>query len=221
MQLTLEQLLSVVGPLDDAPGFDTARERFRRFISRHITDLATTRQLIDQCLRLPGVQSHRALADLVLCLGKFLDFEIVFGHYDRAPGSVSGTWRARRQLFVDVMVWTDQTPTLDVTQLADSLSAEEPSNDGERRVGLGIVTPLFPSATRLGELKDQRGRVPLYTLSLRLLLQLTEMAADRRVSQSFVVALLSRNPMLDELVEGIDLLLKKPAGKSASADDGN
>ena len=105
-------------------------------------------------------------------------------------------------------MWTDQTPSVDIAQLANGPSSKATANhDGdESRVGLGIVTPLFPSATRLGDQKGQSGVVPMFTLSLRWLLQLTEMVVEGRVSPSFVVALLSRSPTLDELVEGLGLL---------------
>ena len=121
MQLTLEQLLSVVGTLDDQPGFDTPRERFRRFITKRVTDFATARQLVEQCVSLPGTQAHRALQDLVFCLGRFLELEVVFGPYERSSLVDAGGWRARRQLFIHVVVWTDQTPSVDIAQLADGI----------------------------------------------------------------------------------------------------
>ena len=216
MQLTLEQLLAVVGSLDDTPGFDTPRERFRRFITKRIVDFATARQLVEQCVHLPGVQSHRALDDLVISLGRFLELEVVFGSYQPSSIRSSSGWRARRQLFIHVAVWTDQTQATDIARLTTSTSAQEHSNgdEGESHVGLGIMTPLFPTATRLADLKNDHPVVPLYTLSLRLLLQLTEMVVERRVSQSFVLALLTRSPMLDELVGELEGLL---SARSAAA----
>lgn len=222
MQLTLEQLLSVVGSLDDSPGFDTARERLRRFITKRIATFAELRQLIEQCLQLPGMQSHRALEDLVLTVGRFLDFEVVFGPYDRTSILTAGGWRARRQLFIHVAVWTSHTPTVDLAQLTSGHAKEEGKNagDGELRVGLGIVTPLFPAATRLRDFADSPTEIPVYALSLNWLLQLTEMVVQGRVNQSFIVALLTRTPMLDDLVSGLDALLNAPtaSGERSSAE---
>lgn len=218
MQLTLEQLLSVVGSLDDSPGFDTARERFRRFITKRIATFAELRQLIEQGLQLPGTQSHRALEDLVLTVGRFLDFEVVFGPYDRTSILASGGWRARRQLFIHVAVWTSQTPTIDLAQLTSGHPKEGQASagEGELRVGLGIVTPLFPAATRLRDLTDNPTEIPVFALSLNWLLQLTDMVVQGRVNQSFIVALLARTPMLDDLVSGLDALLNTSSAPSSS-----
>jgi len=209
VQLTLEQLLSVVGLLDDAPGFDTPRERFRRFVTKRVADFATARQLVEQCIHLPGGQSHRALEDLVISLGRFLELEVVFGSYQHSSILAAGGWRARRQVFIHVAVWTDQTPATEIARLTNGTAPHEPftEQEGESHVGLGILTPLFPAATRLGDLKNSRGDLPLYTLSLRLLLQLTEMVVEKRVSQSFALALFTRSPMLDELVGELEILL--------------
>jgi len=216
VQLTLEQLLSVVGSLDDSPGFDTARERFRRFITKRIATFAELRQLIEQGLQLPGTQSHRALEDLVLTVGRFLDFEVAFGPYDRTSILASGGWRARRQLFIHVAVWTSQTPTIDLAQLTSGhpKDGQTGAGEGELRVGLGIVTPLFPAATRLRDLTGNPTEIPVYALSLNWLLQLTEMVVQGRVNQSFIVALLTRTPMLDDLVSGLDALMNAPTAPS-------
>ena len=47
MNISLTDLLPLVGRLDAAPGFDTPRERFRRFLLEHVTDVPTARALIE------------------------------------------------------------------------------------------------------------------------------------------------------------------------------
>lgn len=39
MSIKLQQILSLVGKLDDSPGEDTARERFRRFLKDNILEV--------------------------------------------------------------------------------------------------------------------------------------------------------------------------------------
>jgi hypothetical protein len=118
-------------------------------------------------------------------------------------------------MFIHVAVWTSQTPTIDLAQLTNGNPKEgrAGAGEGESRVGLGIVTPLFPAATRLRDLSDNPTGIPVYALSLNWLLQLTEMVVEGRVNQSFIVALLTRTAMLDDLVSGLDALLNAPAAQ--------
>jgi hypothetical protein len=88
MSVTLNELLSLVGRLDDAPGFDTPRERFRRFLLERVTDVPAARTLIEECQRSVGEQHHRALQDLVVVVGRLLQFEVTFGAYERSADGV-------------------------------------------------------------------------------------------------------------------------------------
>ena len=38
MSITLNQILALVGKLDDSPGDDTPRERFRRFLKENVNE---------------------------------------------------------------------------------------------------------------------------------------------------------------------------------------
>ena len=100
MSLSLNQLLTLVGPLDDAPGFDAPRERFRRFLTENIADVEPLKGLIEDAQRLVGEQPHRALQDALVLLGRFLGFETTFGTYQRLPGALQfeGQWRSRHRL---------------------------------------------------------------------------------------------------------------------------
>jgi hypothetical protein len=60
MNLTVNQLLNIVGRLDDSPGFDTPRERFRRFLGERVTDAQSARIVIQECRQMSGEQNHRA-----------------------------------------------------------------------------------------------------------------------------------------------------------------
>ena len=75
MNVTVNQVLTIVGRLDDSPGFDSARERFRRFLNERVTDAQSARVVIQQCQQISGEQNHRALQDAVVLTGKFLGFD--------------------------------------------------------------------------------------------------------------------------------------------------
>ena len=108
MNVSLSELLSLVGRLDSAPGFDAPRERYRRFLLEHVTDVPTSRSLIEECQRSVGEQRHRALQDLVVLVGRFLGFETIFGSYERIGGHVDGQWRSRGLLDVVLEIRTEQ-----------------------------------------------------------------------------------------------------------------
>jgi hypothetical protein len=219
MQLTLAQLLDVAGRLDDTPGFDTPRERFRRFISKHVVDPGNARELIEQALHTPGQQGRRALQDLVVLLGRFFGFEVAFGQYEPATGlpTAGGVWRVRGQLSVNVAVWTDHTGVIEPGALVTRASALE--SNTEPHALLGILTPLFPAATRLPDLTGRASGVALSTLSLRALLSLAHMVATGRVTQDAATTILSPNPMLDRIVDLLDRSAVAAGEGSASISD--
>ena len=66
MDFTLGQLLTFVGRLDDSLGFDTPRERFRRFLREQMATMESARTVIEQCRTQSGEQSHRAVQDAVV-----------------------------------------------------------------------------------------------------------------------------------------------------------
>lgn len=218
MELTLVQLLTLIGRLDDSHGFDTPRERFRRFLLERVTDVHVARGLIDQCLRVPGQQAHRALQDLVVMLGRFLGFEVAFGVYEPAPpmSAVGGEWYSRRRMRLVVEVLTDQTQPIHASELSRRVSQRHPDPDPDAEAPhsiLGIMTPLFPSA-RLHGISTSREQPPLCALSLRGLLHLGDLVAAHRLTHEGVLTILARNPMLDSIVELVQqtALASVPAG---------
>jgi hypothetical protein len=76
-----KEILGLVGKLDDTPGDETSRERFRRFLEENISEVGQIRDYIKECLRNSGDKYNRALQDLVNYLGHFLGFEVIFGRY--------------------------------------------------------------------------------------------------------------------------------------------
>ena len=72
MSVSLNEILDLVGPLDDTAGDDTPRERFRRFLRKNVHEVGEIRDHIEQCLRTSGEQYNRALQDLVNYAGEFL-----------------------------------------------------------------------------------------------------------------------------------------------------
>jgi hypothetical protein len=224
MSVTLEQVLSLSGKLDDAPGFDSARERFRRFLLENAADPAAARALIEQGQHLPGEQHQRALQDLVVMLGRFVGFDVTFGAY--APGANSlkhhGHWRSRLRLHVVVEVRSDPAAPPELESLFRSVAGQQTSAGGLswRFAGLCVVTPLFASRHRIEEaIAAARPAFPVGVVALRALLMLGDLVSAGRVTHEDVVRLLESNLPVDYSVELLDRLTARQRGGAPARGD--
>lgn len=155
MRVHLADLLALAGRLTDQPGPDTARERFRRFLSGWPASAADLADLIDEAQRTPDDQSQRALMDLVVTLGRYLGFAVSYGVYDRRGGSVrfDGAWRSPGVVRIVLEVRTDRTRPFSPDDLARTIAALPESSGGgvsEQTLGICIVVPLH-GRRRLGD----------------------------------------------------------------------
>ena len=208
MNITLNELLTLLGRLDDAPGFDTPRERFRRFLIDHITDIQTARPLIEECQRSVGEQHHRALQDLVVLLGRFMRFETTFGTYERLPGGVKldGQWRSRGRLDVALEIRTEQTTDSTLESLARSVSAVAAATqaDVEARIGLCVVGRHYVGRGRLEQAASTAKQADLRVVSVQSLLSLAHKFSADRLSHGEVVKLLRSGFALDFVIDLLD-----------------
>jgi len=222
MKLDLPELLALVGRLDDAPGLDAPRERFRRFLVEQVTGVGDIRSMLDQAHAALGDQHARARQDLILLLGRFLGFEVAFGGYEAAAGSVrlEGHWRSRRRARIAIEVRSEQTADADVETLArtvNALTASLPGDSGERWVGLCVTTPFYAAVRRLEAQLAQRTLRAIRCISLESLIWLADMAAARRVDHDDVLRLLTSGPDSDFMVSLMRRLTEtSAAGRESS-----
>ena len=219
MQVTLNEILALAGRLDDAPGFDTPRERFRRLLVDRVTEPAYARSLIEQGQRSLGEQYHRALQDTLVIVGRFLGFETTFGSYLRTPGvtAFAGHWRSRRRLNIVLEVRTDQTPRKDLTELSQAVSALALAHVTDlRHLGLSIVTPLYGGRARLEDAMTRENPHPEIRLtSASSLLWLAEMVSSGRLNHEQIVRLLTSGASLDFVVDLMERFATSNAGEQA------
>jgi len=204
MSLSLAELLPLVGCLDDAPGFDTPRERFRRFLLQRVTDVPTARALIDDCQRSVGEQHHRALQDLVVIVGRLLGFAITFGSYESAHrGEQGGRWRSPGLLDVVLEIRTEQAGPATLEGLASAVAAAgAAAGAGELSIGLCVVARQYAARARLNDLLASHAQFPnLRVISVRSLLSLAAHVSADRVSHSEVVELLRSGVALDFVID--------------------
>lgn len=88
--ITLSQILTLVGTLDDSPGEEVPRKRFRAFL-KNVTDTKILREYIDECYRNKDEQFKRALQDIVNHIGELLGYQVTFGRYE---SSFDGCWKS-------------------------------------------------------------------------------------------------------------------------------
>jgi hypothetical protein len=208
MNVTVSQVLSIVGRLDDTPGFDTPRERFRRFLTDRITDAQTARIVIQQCQQMSGEQTHRALQDAVVVTGRCLGFRTLFSPYQHDPGAapISGEWESRRRLHVILTLCTDQTAGIEFESLSEIVRNGLPAHQQTNapRVGLCVVSPLFAAKARVEEMLRARTYPELRLISLAGILRMADVVAAGRMTHDDVLQVLNPDVNLDSLVERFD-----------------
>jgi len=203
MSLSLAELLPLVGRLDDAPGYDTARERFRRFLLERATHLPTIHALIEECQRSVGEQHHRVLQDLIVVIGRVLGFAVTFGCYEGAAGDVGahGRWRSAGLLEVVLQIETDHTvATLD--PLARAVSARRAAGDCEAfAIGLCVVARQSAARSKLAKQMAHGQFADIRVVSVGSLLSLAAHVAADRVTHAEVVELLQTSAALDFMID--------------------
>ena len=216
MSVSLAELLPLVGRLDDAPGFDTPRERFRRFLLERATHLPTIQALIEECQRSVGEQHHRVLQDLIAVAGRALQFAITFGTYEGSADDLSthGRWRSAGVLDVVLQIETDHSAAA-LEPLARAVAASrEAADEGEATIGLCVVARQSASRGKLGKLIAQGELPDIRVISVKSLLSLAAHVAAGRVSHGEVVELLRTSSALDFMIE----LMTRPAAGAPSSD---
>ena len=74
MSVSLNEILDLVGPLDDSAGEETPKGAVSQILAKNVHEVGEIRDHIEQCLRTSGYQYNRALQDLVNYVGEFLGF---------------------------------------------------------------------------------------------------------------------------------------------------
>ncbi len=219
MRLSLHEVLAIVGSLDDRPGFDTPRERFRRFLLEHMSSVPVARTFLDEAQQLMSEQYQRALQDTVLAAGRLLGFEVTFGDYERhgAAARTAGLWLSRRRLAVTVQVWSDDA-AMDSAAVARSLDAPLLASDtGTARTRLCVVSPLCSSRPRIEEamaIRNQATRI----VSLRSLMDLTTAAAAPLFTHDDVLRLMNPSPALEGAISLLTRLVQPARTVAPTAD---
>jgi hypothetical protein len=217
MSISLGQILNLVGNLDDSPGDDTPRERFRTFLKKNVLEVGQLRDYIQECLRTPGDQYARTLQDLVNHLGGFLGFEVIFGRYkgvQRQPG-FDGLWISPSGMSIVVEVKTTETYAIKTATLLgyiNELVSTKEIPDRESALGLYVVGRPDPEILQLEHaITAEKVKDQLRVISAESLLSLGEMMNQYDVNHEHILTVLSPfGAKIDPLVELMERITAAP-----------
>jgi len=215
--ISLNQILDLVGKLDDSPGDETPRERFRRFLRENVQDVGQIRDYIEECLRRKGDQYNRVLQDLVNHLGSKLDFKVVFGRYHGIPGQIGfdGHWNSESGFHIVVEVKTTETYAIKTKTLVgyiNDLISEKAIPSWDNALGLYIVGQPDPEIRQLeNAILAEKRLHQLRIISVESLLSLAEMMNEYDVNHDDILAVIRPSgPMVDPVVDLMSRLVAQP-----------
>ena len=208
MSITLNQILALVGKLDDSPGDDTPRERFRRFLKENVNEVGQVRDYIEECLRISGDQYNRVLQDLVNYLGHFLEFEVTFGRYHGVQGQIGfdGHWKSPTGFHIVVEAKTTEVYAIKASTLVgyvNELISEKEIPNWDNALGLYVVGRPDPEIRQLeNAILAEKRTHQLRLISVESLLSLAEMMNEYDVSHQDILAVFRPSgPTIDPVVD--------------------
>jgi len=217
MSISLNQILALVGKLDDSSGDQTPRERFRRFLRENIIEVGQVRDYIEDCLRTSGDQYNRALQDLVNHLGHFLAFEVTFGRYHGVPGEIGfdGHWKSPTGFQIVVEVKTTEAYAIKTATLVgyvDGLISQKDIPGWDNALGLYVVGRPDPEIRQLeNAIVAEKRTAQLRIISAESLLTLVEMMNEYDIGHEDILAVMHPSgPTIDPVVDLMARLVAQP-----------
>lgn len=214
MSVSLNEILDLVGTLDDSPGDDAPRERFRRFLRKNTHEVGEIRDYIEQCLRTSGEQYNRALQDLINYLGEFLGFKVAFGRYRGVQNQVGfdGHWESPTGLQVVVEVKTTEAYAIKTATLigyVDELISNKRIASWDTALGLYVVGRPDPELRQLeNAIVAEKRTNQLRVVSAESLLSLAEIMSENDVRHEDILFILRPSgPGIDPLADLIAKLI--------------
>lgn len=208
MAIPLIDVLKLVGSLDDTPGEDTARSRFRAYLQVNVSKPGVLRDYIGSCCGNSGDQYNRALQDLINRAGELLGFKVDYGRYKGVIGEIGhdGLWSSPAGLFVVAEVKTTDAFSIDTATLlgyVDKLISGKKITDREHALGLYIIArPDHDLAQLENSIVAEKHIDRLRLISAESLLKLTEIACEYGIEHEKLLMLIRPSgPRLDSVID--------------------
>jgi len=225
MEMTLTDILNMVGKLDDAPGEDTPRERFRRHLGDKVTQVGQVKDYVEECLRESGPQYSRALQDLVNHVGTFLGFTVEYGRYQGVSGQVGhdGLWQSPTQFSIVLEVKTTDVYAIKTSTLlgyiGELVSGKKITSD-KSALGLYVVGRQDRELRQLESCIVAESRTDrLRIIAVESLLSLAELLSQYDITHEDILAVLKPSgPTIDPVVGLMARLLAQQIAKEEAAE---
>ncbi|MFC1874670.1 EVE domain-containing protein [Chloroflexota bacterium] len=208
MAISLTQILSLVGKLDDTPGDDTARERFRQYLKENVKNAVNIRDYVQECISISGDQYNRALQDLINYLGHFLGFDVSFGRYSGIRGELGydGLWISPSGFNIVVEVKTTEAYSIKTSTLIgyiNGLIDERKITDKNQVLGLYVIGRYDSDVNQINNaILAQRRTDELRTISADSLLSLAELRDEYDITHDDVLSILKPSgPSIDKYID--------------------
>jgi hypothetical protein len=215
--MTIDDILELVGTLDDGPGEGTGRERFRRYLGKSATDLGLVRDYVEFCLQTAGPQYNRALQDLVNHAARLMGFDVTFGRYAGVTNAVGfdGLW-SHDSLHIVVEVKTTDAYTIKAATLVgyvDALISEKVIPDWDHALGLYVVGRTDAGLQQLeNAIVAERRMQQLRVATVESVLSLAELVQAQLLTLDEVVSIIRPTGVLvDDTVKLLSRVAAKPA----------
>jgi hypothetical protein len=196
VSITLSEILELIGRLDDTPGEDTGRQRFRRYLGKNLLAPGQVRDYIEECLRNTGEQYSRALQDLVNCVGRFLGFDVTFGRYQGVRGQIGfdGDWKSPSGFHIVVEVKTTEAyavKTATLVNYVNQLISEKEIPSWEQALGMYVIGRSDPDIRQLeNAIVAEKRSDHLRIITVNSLLSLAEMVNEYDIRHDDILAII-------------------------------
>ncbi len=186
----------MAGSLDDSPGTNTPRQRFRDFLANNVTEVGQVRDYVQECLKTPDTQYSRALQDLINHIGSFLGFGVTFGRYQGVKGQIGfdGHWVSPTGFHIIIEVKTSEVfpiKTATLVGYVNELIGDKKIPNWDTVLGLYVVGTPNPEVQQLeNSIVAEKRTQQLRIISAESLLSLTELMNGYDVEHEDVLSLL-------------------------------
>ncbi|PTD93559.1 EVE domain-containing protein, partial [archaeon SCG-AAA382B04] len=139
-----EDVLELVGKLENSTEEESAADRFRNYLSKNADSVGILKEYVEECLEKSGSQYNRALQDVVNHIGRLLGFEVKFGRYQGVSTEIGfdGFWISPKGGSIVVETKTTDTYSVDTSTLLNyrnKLVSEGRIENKEDSIGLYVV----------------------------------------------------------------------------------